>query len=66
MTELEEEYSGEEGIFSQFDKINKATIAKRLKELKKSKATQEEADVLRRYLEIDEQVAELKGKIKLA
>ena len=33
MTELEEEHGGEEGVFSDLDKINKATVAARLLEL---------------------------------
>ncbi len=66
LTEMEEEHGGEEGIFGQFDKITKANLTKRLKELKKNKAAKEEAEVLQKYLEIDEQVTELKGKIKLA
>jgi len=66
LTELEEEHGGDEGIFAQLDKISKVSITKRLKELKKDKATKEEVKVLQKYLEIDEKVAELRGKIKLA
>jgi type I restriction enzyme M protein len=33
LIELEEEHGGEEGIFSEFDKVNKASVAARLKEL---------------------------------
>ncbi|MFZ2452193.1 MAG: type I restriction-modification system subunit M [Methylovulum miyakonense] len=33
MGELEEEHGGEEGIFSGFDKINKASVADRIKEI---------------------------------
>jgi type I restriction enzyme M protein len=37
LTEMEEEHGGDEGIFSQFDKITKANLTKRLKELKKTR-----------------------------
>ena len=34
MTELEEEHGGEEGAFSELDKVNKANVTARLKEIK--------------------------------
>lgn len=34
LTEMEEEHSGEEGVFTALEKINKASVQKRLKELK--------------------------------
>ncbi len=34
MTEMEEEHGGEEGAFSELDKVNKANVTARLKELK--------------------------------
>ncbi len=34
LTELEEEHGGEEGAFSELDKVNKANVAARLKEIK--------------------------------
>lgn len=34
LSELEEEHSGEDGAFSELEKINKAEVAKRLKEIK--------------------------------
>ncbi len=37
ITELEEEHSGEEGFFASMDKVNKAAVQKRLKELKETK-----------------------------
>jgi len=33
MTELEEEHGGEEGLFAELDKVNKAEVTKRLKEI---------------------------------
>ena len=44
LAELEEENSGEEGIFSELEKINKATVADKLKELR-SEAEQMEMPV---------------------
>lgn len=35
LTELEEEHSAEDGYFAELEKVNKANVAKRLKELKK-------------------------------
>ncbi|HEY5039467.1 MAG TPA: N-6 DNA methylase, partial [bacterium] len=37
MTELEEEQSGEEGVFSELDKVNKANVNARLNEIKSDK-----------------------------
>ncbi len=33
MTEMEEEHGGEDGAFSEFDKVNKASVTARLKEI---------------------------------
>lgn len=37
LTELEEEHSGEEGFFAEMEKVNKASVQKRLKELNEIK-----------------------------
>ena len=66
LTELEEEHSGEEGFFADFDKVNKGTVAKRLKEIGKSKDTKDEIEVLNRYLELSEQQTKLNADIKKA
>ena len=66
LTELEEEHSGEEGYFADFEKVNKGTVAKRLKEISKNKDAKEETEVLNRYLELSEQQAQLNGDIKKA
>ena len=34
LTEMEEEHGGEEGVFAELDKVNKANVAARLKEIK--------------------------------
>jgi hypothetical protein len=41
-SELEEEHGGEDGAFSELDRINKANVTARLKELKKDKEAAEE------------------------
>jgi type I restriction enzyme M protein len=66
LTELEEEYSGEEGLFADFDKLNKGTVAKRLKEIGKNKDAKDEIEVLNRYLELSEQQTKLNTDIKKA
>lgn len=66
LTELEEEHSGDEGYFAEFDKVNKGTVAKRLKELGKSKEAKDELEVLNKYLDLSEQQAKLNGDIKKA
>jgi type I restriction enzyme M protein len=66
LNELQEEHSGDEGIFADFDKVNKGTVGKRLKEIAKSKDAMEEIEVLTRYMELIEEQAELKTNIKEA
>ncbi|HLP37053.1 N-6 DNA methylase [Lacibacter sp.] len=81
LQELEEEQSGDEGYFSDFDKVNKANVQKRLKEIlaskpkisKQSLAMAAEAEtaygeqaVLEQYLELTEKQTELNKKIKEA
>jgi type I restriction enzyme M protein len=61
---IEEEHSGEEGYFTSFDKVNKGTVAKRLKDIKADKGAKEEIDVLNLYLKLNEQQSEANKKIK--
>lgn len=81
LQELEEEHSGDEGYFADYDKVNKANVQKRLKDIlaAKPKAKKEnlsmaaeeataygEQAILEQYLEsIDKQI-ELNKKIKEA
>lgn len=68
-TELEEEHNIEEGIFFDFDKINKGTVQKRLKaiDIPKLKAENaEEIKVLKTYLRLVEDQVVLTKKIKVA
>lgn len=89
LSELEEEHgstgspqgSGDEGYFAEFDKVNKGTVAKRLKELKatqperkretyamasEDRASYRELAVMEQYLALIEQQAKLNGDIKKA
>jgi len=75
ITELEEEHSGEDAPFSGFDKINKASIAARLKEVRaeieelkpgEGEWVMEEKRVLEEWLKLNDQEAGLKKRIKEA
>jgi len=66
LVEIEEEHSGEEGAFAILDKINKASINARLKEIKNDPQSIEEEKILRQYLELLEQEAATKKAIQAA
>lgn len=66
LAEMEEEHSGEEGAFAILDKINKASINARLKEIKNDPQSIEEEKILRQYLELLEQEAATKKAIQSA
>lgn len=64
ITEMEEEHGGDEGAFSELEKVNKASAASRLKEIAKDKETQDEAGILAKYVALCEQESEFKKKVK--
>jgi type I restriction enzyme M protein len=64
MTEMEEEHGGEEGAFSELDKVNKANVTARLKEIKGDKEAKEEALALKAWLKLYNEQAELKHLLK--
>jgi type I restriction enzyme M protein len=66
LTEMEEEHSGEEGAFAILDKINKANINARLKEIKNDPESIEEEKILKQYLALLEQEAAAKKAIGTA
>jgi len=66
LTELEEEHGGEEGVFSELDKVNKANVAARLKEIKDDKESSDEADVLNQWLKLNTEETDLKKRLKEA
>ncbi len=68
-TELEEEHGGEDGFFADFDKINKANAQKRLKSIDTPmfrKDNTAEVAILKTYLKLIDDQAELSKKIKEA
>jgi type I restriction enzyme M protein len=62
--ELEEEHGGEDGAFSELDKVNKANVAARLKEIKGDKETTDEAAVLNDWLKLNANETDLKRRLK--
>ena len=66
MTEMEEEHGGEEGFFSELDKVNKAQVSARLKEIKGDREAKDECTVLTQWLDLANQEAELKRCLKEA
>ncbi|WP_410509144.1 type I restriction-modification system subunit M [Methanosarcina hadiensis] len=66
MTELEEEQGGEEGAFSELDKVNKANVTARLKDIKSDREAKEEAAVLNDWLKLANKEADLKKRLKEA
>ena len=66
ITEMEEEHGGDEGLFAEFDKVNKANVQKRLKDIKNDVDADEERLVLEAYLKLTEQQTEANKKIKEA
>jgi type I restriction enzyme M protein len=68
LAELEEEHGGEEGCLSALDRIAKAEVSARLKEIKgligKDQDAKDEAAVLERWLEFSESETALKRAVK--
>jgi type I restriction enzyme M protein len=66
LAELEEEHSGEEGVLGALEKINKAEVNGRLKEIKGDKEMKEEIAILKEWLKLNEEEASYKKAIKAA
>jgi type I restriction enzyme M protein len=66
LAELEEEHGGEDGFLGALDKINKAEVNARLKEIKSDKDAKEEIAVLKQWLQLSAEEAELKKGIREA
>jgi type I restriction enzyme M protein len=68
LAELVEEHGGEEGFLGALDKIAKAEVSARLKEIKgltaKDQEAKDEAAVLKRWLELSEDETALKRAVK--
>jgi type I restriction enzyme M protein len=64
LAEMEEEHGGEDGTFAELDKVNKASVAARLKEIKGDKDAKDEAAVLSDWLKLNDQESDLKQRLK--
>jgi len=64
LADIEEEHGGEEGVLGSLDKIAKAEVSARLKEINSDADAADEAAVLRRWLELSEQESALKRSVK--
>ena len=64
IAELEDEHSGEDGLLADFDKVNKVTVAARLKEIAGDERSQEEAAVLSEWLRLNCEEAALNRRLK--
>jgi type I restriction enzyme M protein len=64
LAELEEEHGGEDGAFSELDKVNKANVAARLKEIKGDREAKDEAAALNEWLKLNTDEGELKKRLK--
>jgi type I restriction enzyme M protein len=70
LAELEEEHGGDEGAYAELDKVNRANMVARLREIggifKGDAETKAEAEALNAWLECANQEAEFKRKLKEA
>jgi type I restriction enzyme M protein len=64
LTEMEEEHSGEDGAFAEFDKLNNANVAARLKEIEGDTGAKDEAAMLNDWLKLNDAEADLKMRLK--
>jgi len=66
LTELEEEHSGEDGVFAELDKVSKGNAQKLLKELKNETDAKKEIKIVETYLDLIKKQAVAKKQIKEA
>jgi len=66
MTELVEEHSGEDGCFSDLDKVTKGNINARLKELQTEDDVEDDIEIFTAYLNLMDNLAKSKKSIKTA
>jgi type I restriction enzyme M protein len=60
LAELEEEHNGEDGVFSELDKVNKVNVTAHLKEIKSDKGAKDEVATLNDWLKLNGEEAELR------
>ena len=66
LAEMEKDHGGEDGAFAELDKVNKATVGSRLKEVAGDMDAEDEAAVLNEWLKLDKERADLKKRLKEA
>ena len=64
LAELEEEHGGEDGFFAELEKVNKAHVAARLREIRHDRSAKEEAAVLNQWLKLEGEIASLKKQVR--
>ncbi|MFB1478784.1 type I restriction-modification system subunit M [Corallococcus sp. RDP092CA] len=64
LTELEEEHGSEEGAFAELEKVNKASVSARLKEIKGDKESKDEVAVLDDWLKLNTAESDLKKRVR--
>jgi type I restriction enzyme M protein len=64
IAELEEEHGGDEGAYADLDKVTKANVNARIKELKGDKDAKEEIAALKAWAELSEKEVVLKKQVK--
>ena len=63
ITEMEEEHSGEDGAFSELDKVNKANVTARQKEIKGEQNATHQAALLSDWRKLNSDQADLKKRL---
>ena len=68
LTEMEEEHGGEDGALAELDKVNKASVTQRLKELRgeSGELIVEEKRALKEWLKLNTKESDLKKRLKEA
>ncbi|MFM9104465.1 MAG: N-6 DNA methylase, partial [Cyanobium sp.] len=66
LAELEEEHGGEDGTFAELEKVNKATVNARLRDIRRDPDAAEEKAVLREWLQLSEEEAATRRALKAA
>ncbi len=64
LSEMAEEHGGEDGAFAELDKVNKANVVARLREIKDDKEAKDEAAALNGWLKLNSEGASLKKRLK--
>ncbi|WP_029888968.1 type I restriction-modification system subunit M [Polycyclovorans algicola] len=66
LTELEEEHSGDDAVFTGFDTINAASVKDRVREIGQDADAADERTVLKQWLKLSEQISADKKRLKAA